>query len=726
LIYLENELQKKVLQLFHYALNQAGHLFLGHSETIGECIELFDVVDRKWKLFRCKAKRAARDGGMIIPTLPSLSGDTRAICPVNGFTGHRSPNPREITEQLLLDQFSPACVLITEKGEALYFHGRTGKFFEPPTGVADWNIVGLAREGLRRDLVTALRQVVAHKKTVCYDRLQVKTNGADQFVKLSVTPVSEQAAPPGLLLVVFEELASVPPVGSVESVDEPSHATVSRVQDLEYELRSTKEYLRTTIEELETANAELISTNEELQSSNEELQSTNEELETSKEELQSVNEELMTVNSEHEVKLGELGQANDDMANLLASLEIGTIFLDLQLCIKRFTPTATALFSLIQSDIGRPLSDIASKLIEAHVLEAVKKVMETLIPMEQEVLTRQGRMFLMRIKPYRTTEQAIDGAIIVFIDITEQKQMSRLATVVNDSNDDITLQDFDGKILAWNRGAREMYGWSEAEALTKTIQDIVPTDQREQVNALLASLAGGELVESFETQRVTKDGKLLYVWCTVTILKDEAGKRIAISTTERDITSYRRTEASLASTKQALQTIRRWNELLALAADETQLLGGMCRALVEEAGYRLAWLGWVTEGDGKHVTPVAQAGLTPDLIEVAGYPGLDAQIEGGPVETAVRTAEYAVMHNIYTDPACESWRAQATRLGYAALLALAVLIEDKPLGVLTVCAVQPDAFDASTIELVKTLDQNLVCIVQAFRAKRAATQAMPP
>ena len=724
LIYMGPALQKRVLQLFHYALNQDGYLFLGNSETIGEYTELFGVVDRKWKLFLRKGKGAAHEVGVKIPTLP-LPMDIAGARAETELKQRRMPNSRELTEQLLLDQYAPAGVLIKESGEALYFHGRTGKYLEPPAGEADWNILGMAREGLRLDLTTAIRKAITQKKIISYDRLRLKTNGADQLIKLIVKPVTEQTGQTGLLLVMFEELESPQPMESVEHV-EPSEATHPRVRELEHELRSTREYLQTTVEELETSNEELKSTNEELQSSNEELQSTNEEMETSKEELQSVNEELVTVNSEHEVKLVELARANDDMANLLASLDIGTIFLDLHLCIQRFTPSATNVFNLIQTDIGRPLTDIASKLIDAHVLTAVKEVMDNLIPIEKEVQTRQGRSFLMRIKPYRTAEHAIEGAVIVFVDITEQKKTSRLATVINDSNDAIILLDLEGTILAWNRGAQHIYGWSEAEALTMSIRDIVPADQQEQMTNFMKSLAGGKLVESFETQRVTMDGKILDVWLTITVLKDEMGKRIAVATTERDITPYRRTENSLVRTKQALQILGQWNGLLARATDEKQLLGDMCRALVEVAGFRQSWVGWVSQHADKHITPVAQGGIDTEQIDAAEFPGADMQNRRGPVETAVRTGEHAVMRYIHTDPSYKSWHAQATRLGYAALLAMPLLDEDKTLGVLTVCAREPDAFAASEIEVLQTLVQNLVYTVHSFRSKRSATKETQP
>jgi two-component system CheB/CheR fusion protein len=311
-----------------------------------------------------------------------------------------------------------------------------------------------------------------------------------------------------------------------------------RAEELERELRSTKEYLQTTIEELETSNEELKSTNEELQSSNEELQSTNEELETSKEELQSVNEELVTVNSEHEVKLEELAKSNNDLANLLASTDVGILFLDLDLRIRRFTPTVTEVINLIPTDLGRPLGHIVSNLGEDLVHHA-RKVLDTLVLTTKEVRGKDGRWYLMGVKLYRTVENAVDGIVMTFVDLTEQKRMQfleRLATVVRDSNDAITLQDSEGRILAWNRGAERMYGWSETEALAMNIEEIVPKDKRQETLSYVKALAAGEVVESFETQRITKDGRRLDVWLTVTNLAEEEGKPAMIATTERDIT----------------------------------------------------------------------------------------------------------------------------------------------------------------------------------------------
>ena len=279
-----------------------------------------------------------------------------------------------------------------------------------------------------------------------------------------------------------------------------------------------------------------------MQSVNEELQSTNEELETSKEELQSTNEELVTVNAELQKKVEELSDANNDINNLLASTEIGTIFLDINLCIKRFTPAITKLFNLIQTDIGRPIGDITANIQLDDLFERAQEVLDTLVRQEVEVQDKKGNWYSMRIAPYRTLENVIDGVVLTFVDISKLKQikeLNRLATVVRDSNDAITVQDLDYNIVAWNKGAQQMYGWSEAEALKMDIRQLVPKGKIKEMEEFTKKLKNGESVNSFETQRMCKNGKILNVWLTITALKDESGKPIEIATTERDISELK-------------------------------------------------------------------------------------------------------------------------------------------------------------------------------------------
>jgi two-component system CheB/CheR fusion protein len=315
------------------------------------------------------------------------------------------------------------------------------------------------------------------------------------------------------------------------------------VLSLEQELLSTREYLQTTNEELETSNEELKSTNEEPQSVNEELQSTNEELETSKEELQSTNEELITVNAELLKKVDELSEVNNDINNLLASTEIGTVFLDINLCIKRFTPAAVEIFNLIHTDIGRPISDITSKIQIDDLYNRSREVLQTSARQDAEVQDRNGLWYSMRLMPYRTLENVIEGVVINFVDISkvkEIKQLNRLATVVRDSNDAVTVQDLDGNILAWNKGARQMYGWSEAEALKMNIRELIPQNKKKEYAAITKIIKNNEPAEPFVTQRQCKTGKLLNVWLTITALEDEDGKPVEIATTERDITELKK------------------------------------------------------------------------------------------------------------------------------------------------------------------------------------------
>ncbi len=357
-----------------------------------------------------------------------------------------------------------------------------------------------------------------------------------------------------LFLVIFEE----PPETVSEGPEKPGPAaagvvapedagdTDARIAALKQELHAKEEYLQSTNEELETSNEELKSTNEEMQSVNEELQSTNEELETSKEELQSVNEELATVNAELQTKVADLSRANNDMNNLLAGTGIGTIFVDHQLRILRFTPAVTQVINLILTDVGRPVGHIVSNLTGYDRLVAdVQAVLDTLVPKEVEVQTQTGDWFQLHIRPYRTLENVIEGAVITFTGITllkraeaalrDSEALRRLAVVVRDSQDAITVQDFDGRILAWNPAAERMYGWSEAEALAMNVGALVPKGRRKEALVHLRRLSGAEGLGPIRAKRLAKDGQIVAVWLTATALVNDSGEPYAVSTTERKI-----------------------------------------------------------------------------------------------------------------------------------------------------------------------------------------------
>jgi len=431
LIYMDSVLQKKILPLFHYTLNPNGFMFLGSSETIGEFSNLFMSIDTKWKIFRCKNVSIGK--GIDQPILPFYEPGIE-MQPAERKVELQESNIRYLAEKVILENYAPSCVLVNEKYEIIYFHGQTDKYLSPPTGEPSFNILKMIREELRYKLSTSLHDVVKQKNAFVCKGLQVKRNGGFCTIDMTVRPFTEARASGGLIMVIFEESPFVQKapqkapgkkkrvsVVSAESESDP------RFKAIEQELVSTKEYLQTTIEELETTNEELKSTNEELQSTNEELQSTNEELETSREELQSTNEELETVNSELQGKVDELSRTNDDLNNLLGSTEIGTIFLDTNLQIKRFTPSVTELFNLIKTDIGRPVGDITAKITYDDLYKDAKDVLRTLSHKKSEIQTSDGKWFSMQILPYRTTENVVDGVVITFVDITERMKAEDVA-----------------------------------------------------------------------------------------------------------------------------------------------------------------------------------------------------------------------------------------------------------------------------------------------------------
>ena len=538
LIYLGPELQQKLLPLFHYSLKPDGLLFLGSSETIGQHTHLFSMFDKKWKIFRKKPSTLTDHAALSFPSLPKIPEALHSSVP-DTIGKAEKLSVLQLVETILQQSDAPPCAIVDDACNIVYVHGRTGRFLEPAEGKASVNIVEMARPGLKLEMEAAIRKAGLDKQEVVRRGVRVQHNGGHLLVDLVVKPILERTAMRGLMMVVFQE---TPPSGKAEKGEPRTPRGKKRgrtVEELAEELQYTKENLQTTIEELETSNEELKSTNEELQSTNEELQSTNEEMETSKEELQSLNEESATVNAELQARIDELAKANDDLKNLLDSTEIAIVFLDGDLCIRRFTPTVTEIIPLAGTDSGRPIKHFASNLVDVNLTDCAEQVLGDLAVRESEVETEDGKFFLMRVRPYRTVANVIDGVVITFQDITERKETQkekRLAVVVRDSNDAITLQDREGWILEWNAGAERMYGYTKEEALKLNIADIVPTNRRQEAIELVKTLFQGKVVESLETRRVTKDGRVLDVWLTITVVKDANGNPEYIATTERNIT----------------------------------------------------------------------------------------------------------------------------------------------------------------------------------------------
>ncbi|HUF21435.1 MAG TPA: chemotaxis protein CheB [Burkholderiales bacterium] len=555
LIYMGTDLHRKLIPLFHYALNPGGFLFLGTSESIGDHAELFSTLNRAARLYQ-------RRDDAIVPrvvlgrSLPTLGPGDATPRTAEKPAREAGVRLRELTERALLLQYAPAAVLVNDAGDILYLHGRTGDYLEPATGEPGMNIVKMARQGLRRALTTALRKAVTSRELQFHSAVLVKTNGDFSSVDLSVRPLPANAdGQLPLFLVMLEQASQKRAEADGTAAGKPSRAGAKRkaggngtqVEELKRELQEKEDYLQVTTEQLETTNEELKSANEELQSINEEMQSTNEELETSREELQSVNEELATVNAELQNKVTDLSQANNDMNNLLAGTGVGTVFVDHRLHITRFTPSITQVINLIPTDVGRPVGHIVSNLESYdYLVQDVQRVLDTLVPKEVEVKSLSGRWFVLRINPYRTLENVIEGAVITFFDITVQKRarealeeaeaLRRLANISTDSSDAMLVQDLDGRILGWNPAASRLYGWSEAEARKMNIRELIPPEQQDAALAAIRDLSQAKILQPLQTQRLARDGRLVPVWLTATALVNTDGAVYAVASTERAAT----------------------------------------------------------------------------------------------------------------------------------------------------------------------------------------------
>jgi two-component system CheB/CheR fusion protein len=420
LIYLDTELQKRLLPLFHYSLNPGGVLFLGSAETIGSATDLFSPADRKFRLYR----RLSRMGNMDIQDFPSRFLKHSPEAPVDRSTPPKGspmpPNLQSLTGHFLLQRYVPSAVLVGTEGDILYTSGRTGKYLEPSVGAASMNIFAMLRHGLGAPLAEAFHRALREKATVTLKQVKVGTNGGTQHVNITVEPLTEPEALHGKVMIIFTDVPSLQ-AGSEEPPSRSARGRKAANQELEEArgaLQAAHVEMFSTREEMQTSQEELKSTNEELQSINEELQSTNEELTTSKEEMQSMNEELQTVNHELQAKVDELSVVNDDLKNLLNASDIATLFLDETLCIRRFTTQAATLIRLLAGDVGRPITDITTLLEYPELCADAHHVLETLVSRERRVSTQDDRWFTVRIMPYRTHENRIDGVVITFSDVT--------------------------------------------------------------------------------------------------------------------------------------------------------------------------------------------------------------------------------------------------------------------------------------------------------------------
>ncbi|HJV65341.1 MAG TPA: CheR family methyltransferase [Geomonas sp.] len=419
LIYLSPMLQKKIIPTFHYALNPSGVLVLGSSETIGGFADLFTLLDKKHKVYQKKQAvyRLNHDFEVAgYEDKPGLPKKAPVLETVPVFDVQRE------ADRIILASYAPASVLINDEMDILQFRGKTSNYIEPVSGTASLNLMKMLREGLLLEVRALVIQSRKENLPTQKSGVVIQVDGKEKWVDLDVVPVrGPDTKKPHFFLVLFNEAVPPPPPEELQRKS-PRNPELRQLEQLRQDLQATREYLQSTLEEKESMSEEFRAAVEEIQSSNEELQSTNEELETAKEELQSTNEELITVNEELQNRNSELSQVNNDLVNLLNNVSFPVVMLTTDLRIRRFTPLAEKILNLIPSDVGRPLSDLRLSILFPELEAMINDVVDTLAPQEQEVQDKDGRWYILRVRPYMTLDKKIDGVVMALLDINEMKQ----------------------------------------------------------------------------------------------------------------------------------------------------------------------------------------------------------------------------------------------------------------------------------------------------------------
>jgi len=522
LIYIDTELQKKLLGLFYYSINPDGIMLLGSSETPGTQSHLFTPVDAKLKIY----KRSVNNPIPELFDFPSSFSRTNPNDIEKQISAKSTLNIQALADQLLLQHFSPAGVLVNENGDIIYFSGHTGKYLEPAVGKANLNIFAMLREGLRNEFPVAFRRAIMKKEIVVLRNIKIGTDGGSQTLNISIQWIDKPEPLNGMVMIIFTD---VPVMTDIKLRAKKGKKTLNNIRksELEKELQHAREEVQNTLEEMQTSQEELKSTNEELQSTNEELQSTNEELTTSKEEMQSMNEELQTLNAELQLKVDDFSRVDNDMKNLLNSTDIATLFLDKELNIRRYTNQATKIFKLIKSDIGRPFTDQVSDLIYPELAADALEVLRTLAFIQKQIPTKDGRWFSIRIMPYRTFDDRIDGLVITFINhsdlkqaevkLNETEQMNRL--LLTSSSDVIIKLSTEWKILEFNPEAEKFFGKKCEHAVNKNfIQMFLPEPVRKKTEKDMNKLLEKGLDGKFKMQVMAAGGNMPVVEWSVNIL----------------------------------------------------------------------------------------------------------------------------------------------------------------------------------------------------------------
>ncbi|KAB7648803.1 CheR family methyltransferase [Polymorphobacter fuscus] len=533
LIYFETQLQQRVVAMFHYGLKAGGKLWLGPSETIANGTRLFKAADKRSRIY----DRIDTTPVLLLPPARAraMTPDTRAIAsPVSELDAEANR---------ILAHYAPAYMIVDSQNEILRFSGSLTRYLEPMSGGASLNLSRLLHPDLRAPARTLLKRAADDGSRV-QEQVPFRLDGRAELVNIIVEPMGDGSAGPRHVLLAFQDVVQSAPgrtPGPGASADDVPHG----------ELLAAREKLQVVTEELETANEELQSSNEEFQSVNEELHSTVEELETSKEELQSINEELHTVNAELNNRADSLVRSNSDLANLFDSTSVATLFLDNDFRIRRFTPAVADVFNVQEGDEGRLITDFASRISGDALVADARVVLRDLTSIEREVDSDDGKStFLLRIRPYRSLNNVIDGVSITLVDISERKHLDKarahLAAIVESSEDAIISHDLDGLVTSWNHGAEKIYGYTSSEIIGQPMATLLAEAQLDEWPAYLARLRNGETLTNFDISRTTKDDRSIHLSLTISPICDDKGRIVGASAVARNIADRKAAEERAA------------------------------------------------------------------------------------------------------------------------------------------------------------------------------------
>ncbi|WP_191057997.1 CheR family methyltransferase [Geminicoccus harenae] len=548
LIYLQPQLQHRVLTTFHYALRPSRHLFLGPAETITAQPHLFAPLDKRHRIY------VRQDGVGRLPAFP-LGHASFSTTPLPPHPPQASRSSGLVEDDIdrraarAMARHAPAYLVVNSRHDILRFSGQTAKYLEPASGIASLRLFSLLHPDLRTAATALLQKAAATGTRALSGPVSMETGDAYERVKLIVEPLSS-AGEEGLYVLVFQVVEAAPILANAAGPAVPAEGQAATIKALNLELLEARERLRRLADELQASNEELRSANEEYLSANEELRSVNEELVTSKEELQSLNEELQTINAELNHRNDSLVRSNSDLANLFDSTSIAILFLDRDLRIRRFTPRLLEIFKLREGDEGRPITDIVTHLTQAGLSQDVQEVLRTLAPIEREVRGADATTYLMQVRPYRALNDTIDGVVVAFIDLAERKKHEQaralLAAIVDSSQDAIISHDLNGIITSWNEGAEQLYGYPAEEALGQSLSELLGEALPEDWPLVLARLEKGERIADVDSARTGRNGQLLEVSITVSPVRQGDGRIVGASMVARDISARKAAERKAA------------------------------------------------------------------------------------------------------------------------------------------------------------------------------------